>query len=200
VKRVTRNDGSRRSRGLAAVEFALLLPVLVVLGLGVVDLARALQAQVILISIAREGASLASRASPYDTPTIITSLAAATPPLDILTNKNGMIYITGVMGSRQPDGSIRNVVVSQYRCVAADCGTYAPASSVWTCGSWSGGTCNVASPPPTANVMTGLLADGELIYSVEAYYRFSMFFAPGDLGRGVRTPQIGPDLRAISVM
>ena len=50
-----------RSRGAAMVETALLLPLLVLLALPVADLARALQAQLILDAISREGASLAAR-------------------------------------------------------------------------------------------------------------------------------------------
>jgi hypothetical protein len=164
----------------------------------VVDFARALQAQVILVNISREGASLAARTPLYTAPQIMSSLAATTPPLDM--PGNGMIYITEVMGHRENDGSIRNVVVAQFRCAAPSCGAYAPASSVWTCGSWGGATCNVPSPAPTANVMTGRLADGDLIYVVESFYRFDMFFGSRDLGFGIRTPQIGPDLAAMTVL
>jgi Flp pilus assembly protein TadG len=196
VKPGRREIGRTGARGLAAVEFALLLPILVVLGILVIDFARALQAQIILINITREGASLASRGSPYQTQTIMNSLAATTPPLDMPAN--GMIYITEVMGQRQNDGSIRNVVVNQYRWQGG--GAYSPSSAVWTCGSWGAGSCNVPNPPPTANVMTGVLADGDLIYAVESFYRFSMFFGPTTLPFGIVTPRIGPDLKAITVM
>jgi Flp pilus assembly protein TadG len=49
-----------RDRGSAAVEFALLLPVLLLLIFGVVDFGRALNAQITLTQAAREGARLAS--------------------------------------------------------------------------------------------------------------------------------------------
>jgi hypothetical protein len=196
MKSTMRAGGRAAVRGTAALELALLLPVLVLLGLMVIDLSRALQAQVILINITREGASLAARASPYQTQTIMNSLAATTPPLDM--PGNGMIYITEVMGHRESDGSIRNVVANQYRWLGG--GSFAPRSAVWTCASWSGGGCNVPTPAPTAAVMGGMLADGELTYAVEAFYRFSMFFGPTNLGFGVQTPQIGPDLGAITIM
>jgi Flp pilus assembly protein TadG len=49
-----------RDRGAVAVEFALLLPVLLLLIFGVIDFGRALNAQVTLAQAAREGARLAA--------------------------------------------------------------------------------------------------------------------------------------------
>ena len=47
-------------RGATAVEFALLLPVLLLLVFGLIDLGRALNAQITLTQAAREGARLAA--------------------------------------------------------------------------------------------------------------------------------------------
>jgi Flp pilus assembly protein TadG len=49
-----------RDRGAAAVEMALLLPVLLVLVFGIIDFGRALNEQITLTSAAREGARLAA--------------------------------------------------------------------------------------------------------------------------------------------
>jgi len=49
-----------RDRGSAAVEFALLLPVLLLIIFGVIDFGRAINAQITLTQAAREGARLAS--------------------------------------------------------------------------------------------------------------------------------------------
>jgi Flp pilus assembly protein TadG len=49
-----------RDRGAAAVEFALLLPLLTLLIFGIVDFGRALNAQITLTQAAREGARLAA--------------------------------------------------------------------------------------------------------------------------------------------
>ncbi len=49
-----------RDRGAAAVEFALLLPVLLLVIFGIVDFGRALNAQITLTQAAREGARLAA--------------------------------------------------------------------------------------------------------------------------------------------
>ena len=51
---------ARRDRGAAAVEFALLLPVLLLLVFGIIDFGRALNAQITLTQAAREGARLAA--------------------------------------------------------------------------------------------------------------------------------------------
>jgi Flp pilus assembly protein TadG len=52
--------GAGRDRGAAAVEFALLLPVLLLLVFGLIDFGRALNAQITLTQAAREGARLAA--------------------------------------------------------------------------------------------------------------------------------------------
>jgi Flp pilus assembly protein TadG len=53
-----------RDRGAAAVEFALLLPVLLLLVFGIIDFGRALNAQITLTQAAREGARLAALGQP----------------------------------------------------------------------------------------------------------------------------------------
>jgi Flp pilus assembly protein TadG len=51
-------------RGAAAVEFALLLPVLLLIVFGIIDFGRALNAQITLTQAAREGARLAALGEP----------------------------------------------------------------------------------------------------------------------------------------
>jgi Flp pilus assembly protein TadG len=53
-----------RDSGAAAVEFALLLPVLLLVVFGIIDFGRALNAQVTLTQAAREGARLAALSQP----------------------------------------------------------------------------------------------------------------------------------------
>jgi Flp pilus assembly protein TadG len=60
--RLARN--ARQDRGAAAVEFALLLPVLLFLVFGIIDFGRALNAQITLTQAAREGARLAALGEP----------------------------------------------------------------------------------------------------------------------------------------
>jgi Flp pilus assembly protein TadG len=53
-----------RDRGAAAVEFALLLPILLMIVFGIIDFGRALNAQITLTQAAREGARLESLNQP----------------------------------------------------------------------------------------------------------------------------------------
>lgn len=192
----------RAVRGIAAVEFAIVLPLLAVLLFMVVDLSRAIQAKIILLNISREGANLASRSTSDlsgSSQSIMNALAASTPPLDM--NKRGMIYITKIMGYTAKSG-LRNIVLEQYRWDAgAKVSGYLPASQVWRCGSWSNGTCtNIAKADsaPTVSLMSGQLSDGELIYAVETFYNFDMLFGTLKIGNST-TPILGPDLNSMTV-
>ncbi len=65
-------------RGAAAVEFALLLPVLLLVVFGIIDFGRALNAQITLTQAAREGARLAAEGQPWATVVVPRTQAAAT--------------------------------------------------------------------------------------------------------------------------
>jgi hypothetical protein len=202
----------RRGAGIAAVEFALWLPILVLVFAGVVDIARALQANVILVNLSREGANLASRGRLQlsdNAQTIIGQVAASAPPLDM--NRRGMIYITRVMGLATSPGATttRSIVLEQYRWddVLNNRGyrvsNYGPTSKIWTCGNWASGvvgTCAVpsGSTAPTVSLMSNQLADGEVIYVVETFYKFDMVVAPFSMGSSV-TNAIGPNLYSMTV-
>ena len=72
-----------RDRGSAAVEFALLLPVLLLLIFGVIDFGRALNAQITLTQAAREGARLAALG--YSTSAVAARAQAAAVGLSPVT-------------------------------------------------------------------------------------------------------------------
>jgi Flp pilus assembly protein TadG len=55
-----RRDRCGRDRGAAAIEFALLLPLLLLIIFGIIDFGRALNTQITITQAAREGARLAS--------------------------------------------------------------------------------------------------------------------------------------------
>ncbi|ASW01325.1 TadE/TadG family type IV pilus assembly protein [Paraburkholderia aromaticivorans] len=199
----------RASKGIVSVEMALLLPILVALALPVYDLARNIQAQMILINVSREGASLSSRASlTYPMQTIMSSLTATTPPLNMTAH--GMIYITEIMGNNNCDSSGNNctgVVVAQYRWNG---GNYYPASQLWSCGSsgtrWATdgtGSCSglpaAGSSSPVVNLLQGKLADGQIAYVVEAFYLQTPLIGSLNLGGGIRTPALSPNLYAMTV-
>lgn len=204
----------RNGAGLATVEFAMILPVLVLLALPVADFGRAIQANLVLINMTREGASLASRSSlpigesqPYQQ--IMDSLAATAVPFDMAAQ--GTIYVTKIQGHLDK-GVVRNVVVEQYRWARGwHRSAYAPASAVWSCGtggtSWAtsgtnDGSCrglpSAGPASPVAAIMTGQLADDEVIFAVEGFYRFNMLFGGLDMGFG-KLPAIGSTLESIAI-
>lgn len=194
-------------RGVAAVEFALLLPMLLVLLLCAIDGARALQANIIITNIAREGANLVARSgvdlddNSQDT---IYALMASAPPLNV--NQLGMVYITRVMGV-MTNGVSRSVVLDQYRWDDATRGLgarksgYRPTSKIFSCGAWGNdGKCSSISTAvrPSAPVLTGKLDDGEVVFVVETFYKFDMMVSGFTTGSNT-LPTFGPDLYSMSV-
>jgi Flp pilus assembly protein TadG len=69
-------------RGAAAVEFALLLPLLLLILFGLIDFGRALNAQITLTQAAREGARLASLGN-YTSAQICTRVVTAATSLSL---------------------------------------------------------------------------------------------------------------------
>jgi Flp pilus assembly protein TadG len=74
---------NRRDRGTAAVEFALVLPVLLLIVFGIIDFGRALNAQITLTGAAREGVRLAALG--YSDAAVEARVAAAAPGLSGVT-------------------------------------------------------------------------------------------------------------------
>ncbi|HTJ92914.1 MAG TPA: TadE/TadG family type IV pilus assembly protein [Pararobbsia sp.] len=211
LQRARRLAGSprRRSSGVMSVELAFLLPLLLALSLPIYDVARNIQAQMILINVSREGANLASRASTvYPMQSIMNSLTATTPPLDMASR--GMIYITQIMGNNNCDANGNNctgIVVGQWRW---NNGGYHPSSGLWNCGgggtSWASdgtGACNGIPGPgknsPTVATLNGQLSDGQIAYVVEAFYLQPQLIQAMSLGNGVTTPSLSPNLYAMTV-
>lgn len=205
---MTSYPNRKRQLGVAAVEAALLLPLLMLLLFGMIDAARALQANIIMTNIGREGANLVARGSTdleSGSQDIIYALMASAPPLDV--NSQGMIYITRVMGVAS-NGTTRSVVLDQYRWddAARSLGFrksgYKPVSKVYNCGSWSSTsakcTAFTSSSRPTVSVMSGKLDDGEVVYVVETFYRYDMLFT-GFASGTLSLPDFGPDLYSFTV-
>lgn len=72
-----RERGDTRDRGAAAVEFGLLLPVILLVVLGAIDFGRMYNAQITLTQAAREGARYAALGITSPTPASRTLTAAA---------------------------------------------------------------------------------------------------------------------------
>jgi hypothetical protein len=190
-----------RCGGAALVELAVAVPFLLLLACAMADIGRALQADLALVNISREGANLAARGAQLNgasSQRMMNALAATTPPLQM--GSRGMIYISKILGHLQ-GGAVRNVIVEQYRWEGNP--GYAPASAVWQCGAWSANQCSAIPANPNAAasvaVMAGRLADGEVIYAVEAYYRYEPLFVTLDLGAGALDAP-GPTLYALTIL
>jgi Flp pilus assembly protein TadG len=89
----------RDQSGQSLVELALVLPVLVILTLGLIDLSRAIQAHNAIVNMSREGANLASRTLLMQQTTdgaqmIMNTLAGTAPSLAMKTD--GTMYVTQV--------------------------------------------------------------------------------------------------------
>jgi Flp pilus assembly protein TadG len=203
--------GGRRQRGIAALELALMLPIIVVLFMGLVDIARGIQANMILINVGREAANLASRPGPMsdNMQTIMKAVTDSAPPLNM--NQQGMIYITRIVGQKTGTASTptRTIVDAQFRWDDAAnnrgyrVSGYAPLSKVWSCGNWAGstgGSCTVpsGSNAPVISLLSNQLVDGQVAYVVEVFYKFNMVFSPITLG-STGTGTLGPDLYSMSV-
>jgi len=83
-----------RGRGIALVEFALILPILIILVLATVDFGRLIQTRLILSNVSREGGSLASRQTVVDT-SLVTVLSQSGMPLNF-GGPYGKIFITRI--------------------------------------------------------------------------------------------------------
>jgi hypothetical protein len=95
----------RGEKGVAALEFALILPLLLVMVFGIIDIGRLIQARLIITNVSREGGSVSSR-YPID----VTMLQESGKPLDL--NGSGRIYISKISAgnSQSPYPAISRLV------------------------------------------------------------------------------------------
>lgn len=158
-------------KGQSVVELALVLPVLVVLLLGLVDLSRAIQAYNIIANMSREGANLAlQRSSHIDPQDIMNSLANTAQPLAM--NTRGMMYITEVKGVAGSGSSVVPVINS---------------SIGWKNQSLPNSTVNAGS---VAGILKDIeLKDGDRIYIFEVFYKYDSLFNPSG-HYGAFSPQL----------
>jgi len=154
-----------RERGVALIELALVLPVLLLLALGVIDFARAIQFNNVVNHLSREGANLAAR-SGEQPQFILKALMDTAEPLEM--NTSGMMYITKLTG--QSDG--RAIVDAQYRPLTG--GDSSLISRIWGgCPAWSSGTCTVPLTSPVVTLSVPL-TQGETVYAVESLYDYTL--------------------------
>jgi Flp pilus assembly protein TadG len=180
------NRQSLRARnkmaGGAVIELALFLPFLLVLLFGVVDFARAVHFDNILVHISREGANLSSRTA-QPTQNIVNVLAQTAEPLDFAND--GMIHITTIVGLPNGLGQIQ----SQARSAQGNLGMN---SRIWQCPAWNANnTCQINGAGPTIDLGVRLNS-GEVVQAVEAQYDYDMMI-------NFITDQ-GPELYALTIL
>ena len=171
MKSIAHTRGRRHvSAGLSTIEFALVLPILLVLVLGAIDFGRAILFNNILINMSREGANLASRTT-QDRPGIILVLNATSSPLNM--NSHGTVYISRVKGVDDGHHAAIPVLQTQFRPTTTG-GDMSLGSRLWTCPSWqSSGQCNVPINPESRVVALPVpLALGEEVDVVESMYDY----------------------------
>lgn len=160
------------SQGQSVVELALVLPLLVVLMLGLVDLSRAIQAYNIIANMSREGASLARRtATSIDPQKFMNSLAYTAQPLAMASK--GAMYMTKV---QRIAGAIKT---EQIPWGNNQNGTLPPSKY---------------GPDTVPASIRGTMKDGDIVYVFEVFYKYdSLFKASLDYGG------FSPQLHSISI-
>lgn len=146
-----RNFNSRRSQltGLAVVEFAIVLPVLMIILFGVVDFGRTVLVRQVMINLSREAANLASRGTPLDD--AMNAIIQSAAPLDM--NEHGRMILSEVV--RDVNG---NTTISDQRIA----GSLGNGSRVGT------GVGNPATLPATD---TPIPLPGQNMFVAEVYYQ-----------------------------
>lgn len=155
-----------KARGLAAIEMVFVIPLLLLLGLGVIELCHVILAKNVSTSVAREGANLASRSFSDSDQDIMDALALSADPLDM--PQDGVIYISVVVGDDDPDPYISE----QHRWLGYG---YGSSSRMWgSCPSWDGnGACVIPSTKPRLTDFPMALEPGETVHIVEVIYDYS---------------------------
>jgi len=145
-------------RGQAMIEFAMVLPFLILVVLGIFDFARAIHSHNTISNVSREGANLVSRSS-LGQQDIMNAIANTAQQLDM--QRNGMIYITVLNGVTGSDPTIQ----SQYSWSSSTLSNK-PASKLGTQAS------------PTTHSLTALnLQTGQSANVVEVFYIYQSLFS-----------------------
>ncbi len=107
---MNRNVLPTNARGAAALEFAILLPLLCLMIFGIIDIGRLVEARLVVTNVSREGANLASRdlKSGAD---LLTYLSDSSSPIDLVNS--GRIYVTTITAgtsAASPDPAIASQI------------------------------------------------------------------------------------------
>ena len=112
-----------KEKGIAALELAIILPILCILAFAVIDFGRLIQSRLVVTNLSREGGSLASRDVQGDN-NLFLLLQSASTPLDL--QNWGRIVITKIkagVSQNAPNPAIDSQSASGSLNVASVCGT-----------------------------------------------------------------------------
>jgi Flp pilus assembly protein TadG len=161
------------SSGQSLVEFAIILPFVLVIALGVVEMGWALLDSLVVTSLSREGSNLISRdTSLQDAGTALTSMTS--PPVDF-ANGSSVIFSVVRMGATTGSANFNALILYQRRQFGTFSG--AATSQVNSAGGSFGGAPNYSAVNPdndTSLQVTGLPANlivvpGGTIYITEIF-------------------------------
>ena len=179
------------SSGQSVIEFALVMPVVVVLVLGVIELGYALQDQHLITKLTREGSNLISRdTTVQDAATAIKAMSSA--PVNFDNGSSKIIFSVIKRGATTGSANYDKMVLYQ----RYEYGTFGGLSHITTAGGGSfGGAPDYAAANSDNNAglqVTGLPPDlvsvkGGMIYVTEIYTKHTLL-TPFDRF-GVSVPQ-----------
>lgn len=179
------------ARGQSVIEFALILPLVLLLVLGVIEVAYALQDQHLITKLTREGSNLISRdTSLADAATAMTSMSSR--PVNFGDGSSTIIFSVIRRGATTGSPNYDRMVLYQRHVY----GSYAGTSQVRTAGSGSFGGApdfQAANSDTNTNLqVTNLPANlvsvrGGMIYVTEIFTRHTLITPVN--GFGVSVPQ-----------
>jgi len=105
--------GTARERGAALIEFSLVLPLLLILSLGVIEIGHLIQTRLVLTNVCREGGSIGSRQMVLDG-SLTALLASSGAPLK-LAGADGRVVATRIkagVSAAEPAPTVVNQVVT----------------------------------------------------------------------------------------
>ncbi|HTY63385.1 MAG TPA: TadE family protein [Acidobacteriota bacterium] len=179
LKNLKHMSAFRSSRGQVLVELAIVMPLLILIVLGVVEMSYLLYDQHVLIRLSREGSNLISRdVSLGDAGTAMTSMV--NPPVDLSSSNSKMIF---TVLTKYSSGANTNYVIVYQRY---EIGSLTAASAFTTQGALSSSSFGsapdyIAVNPANdtnlrvTNVPSSLtLNQGQFVYVTEIYSRHAL--------------------------